>query len=121
MIRPVQDSLANLASAWVSGIAALFLAIGTTGSLTPISPTLTLGSGDQPPGDRVLLEQEFAPPPADPHPPEEPLPAQTPAVAEVEIAALCVGRRRARSPVSLLAPGNAASSGVSSRARLRYR
>jgi protein TonB len=88
MIRPVQDSLANLASAWVSGIAALFLAIGTTGSLTPISPTLTLGSGDQPPGDRVLLEQEFAPPPSDPQTAEEPIPAQAPAVAEVEIPAL---------------------------------
>ena len=88
MIRPDQDSLVNLASAWVSGITALFLAIGTSGSLTPIAPPLTLGSGDQPPSDRVLLEQEFAPPPSDPQTPEEPPPTQTPSVTDVEIPAL---------------------------------
>jgi protein TonB len=88
MIRPVQDSLANLASAWVSGIAALFLAIGTGGTLSPITPALVLGSGDQPPGDRVLLEQEFAPPPSDPQSPEDPLPTQTPVVTDVEIPAI---------------------------------
>lgn len=88
MIRPVHDSFAALASAWVSGIAALFLAIGTSGSLTPLTPPVSLGSGDLPPGERILIEQEFAPPPADPQTSDEPSPPQQPAVADIEIPAL---------------------------------
>ncbi|MEK0444968.1 MAG: hypothetical protein RLZZ399_289 [Verrucomicrobiota bacterium] len=63
MIRTPKEPLAHLASAWVAGIASLFLAVGSGGLLTPITPPILLGSGTPPQGDRILVEQDFAPPP----------------------------------------------------------
>lgn len=85
MIRnPPQAPLA-LASAWVSGVAGLFLLVGFGGSFTPVSPPLRLSFGE--PASSPLVEvQEFQAPPeeASPEPPAAEQ-TQTPPPVEVSI------------------------------------
>lgn len=61
MIRTSRQAPIDLLSAWMSGVAVLFLLIGIAGSLTPISPPIHLSFGDASSAAPVQV-QEFLPP-----------------------------------------------------------
>jgi protein TonB len=85
MIRTSRQSPLDLLSAWMSGVAVLFLLVGVGGSLTPISPPVHLSFGDASSAAPVQV-QEFLPPgeesPSEPPTKES---SETPPAAEITI------------------------------------
>jgi protein TonB len=61
MIRTARQSPLDLLSAWVAGVALLFLLVGIGGSFTPISPPIRLSFGEHAAADPVQV-REFLPP-----------------------------------------------------------
>ena len=85
MIRNTPHPPLSLASAWVSGVAGLFLLIGIAGSLTPVAPPLLLSPGEPTSSPLVQVQEFFAPPEeTSPEPPASEQP-QTPPPVEVSI------------------------------------
>ena len=85
MIRnPPQAPLA-LASAWVSGVAGLFLLVGIGGSLTPVSPPLRLSFGEPTSSPLVQVQEFLAPPEEASSEPPATEQSQTPPPVEVSI------------------------------------
>jgi TonB family protein len=85
MIRTARQSSMDLLSAWVAGVALLFLVIGMAGSLTPISPPIRLSFGEHA-AEAPVQVQEFLPPgeeAASQAPTAEP--AETPPPVEIAI------------------------------------
>jgi protein TonB len=58
MIRNPPQAFLDLASAWVAGVAGLFLCVGVGGSLTPVAPPIRLSFG-QPASSFLVQVQEF--------------------------------------------------------------
>jgi protein TonB len=85
MIRNTPHPPLALASAWVSGVAGLFLLVGIGGSLTPVTPPLLLSLGEAASSPLVQVQEFFAPPEeTSPEPPAAEAP-QTPPPVEVSI------------------------------------
>jgi protein TonB len=85
MIRTARQSPMDLLSAWVAGVALLFLLVGMAGSLTPISPPIRLSFGD-PAADAPVQVQDFLPP-GEEAAPEAPTaePSESPPPVEITI------------------------------------
>jgi protein TonB len=75
----------DLASAWVAGVAALFLLVGAVGSLTPLSPPLRLSFGEPGSAALVRVEELSAPFEAETAEPPTAEALQTPQPVEVSI------------------------------------
>jgi TonB family protein len=61
MIRNPPQAFLDLASAWVTGVAGLFLCVGVGGSFTPVAPPLRLSLGE-PASSTPVQVQEFSAP-----------------------------------------------------------
>jgi protein TonB len=61
MIVPPPDSGSHLASAWVTGVALLFLGVGLQGAMKPLAPEVQAAIADLDVGDEIMVEEFDAP------------------------------------------------------------
>lgn len=85
MIRNDPQPFLDLASAWVAGVAGLFLIIGAGGVLTPTSPTIHFASGDRAALEPTQVEEVFSAPADAPNTASPQEPETAPAPPDVAI------------------------------------
>ena len=85
MIRAQPQSTLDLASAWVAGVAGLFLIIGLGGIITPVSPPIRLSFGESTSSPLVPVQEFLAPAEEASSEPTSPDQLQRPPTAEITI------------------------------------